>query len=96
MAKATRDKDKEYIDTWLDKNKVMIGFVAGLMRNGLIEKNYMASTKDDTLEKLNVGMRVIAEGASRWRALKGTAAVLLLAEIPGSPSVKDWFRARPD
>ena len=96
LAKATRDRDKDDVDLWLDKNKVMIGFVSVLMRNGLIEKNYMESTKDDTLETLNVGMRVIVEGASRWRALMGTAAVLLLAEIPGSPSVKDWFRARPD
>ena len=86
LAKATRDKDKDYIDSWLDKNKVMIDFVAGLMRNGLIGKNYMESTKDDTREKLNVGMRVFAEGASRWRALRGTAAVLVAGGDPGSPS----------
>ncbi len=52
----------------------------------------MESTKADTREKLDLCMRIFAEGATRWRGLKGTAAVLLLVEILDKPLVKDWLR----
>ena len=92
LAAATRDKDREFIESWLDSHKVMVSFIAGLIRNGIIEQNYTASLQDDVRDSLDIGCRCFSEGATTWRSLKGSAAVRILAFILKNPDVPAWFR----
>lgn len=91
LAQASTNLDRDFVINWLDDRKFMIPFVANLMRNGLLEKNYLASLQDGQIAGVDPGKRVFSEGASKFGSIKGSICVELLSELIGQ-HVVDWFK----
>lgn len=81
------------MDNWFATRRWMQPFVVGLMRNGLLEKNYQMSLVTDTniTDTSNVGRRIFAEGSTKWRSVRSSGVVLLLCELLAKPDIKLWF-----
>ena len=90
LALASVDLDRNYINTWLDDRQFIVPFVANIMRNGLLEKNYIDGIAGSN-QVVDVGKRVFAEGATKFKSIKPSVCVDVLAELVGGHAI-DWFK----
>ena len=88
------DMKRDFIDEFLDERPHIMNFVGSIMRNGLMEKQYHDSlvTGRDLLNIGRYGLSCFTEGAGRWRGLKPSMAVKLLAHVLGKSEVATWFK----
>ena len=92
IAENLRDKDKAFIDEWLDKRWYIISFVAGVMRSGILEEHYNDSLQLNAKVGLDLGMRVFSEGATKYKQMRPSAAIKILAQWFIGIDVISWFK----
>lgn len=95
LAGRVADMDKAYVLEWLDQRRCFYGYLAGLMRGGLLEADYKAHMDriNGTGNQVHYGVPCFSDGAQRWKALKTQPAIQLLARLlPNPQHVLSWFR----
>jgi hypothetical protein len=92
LAQASSHIERDFITSWLDDRPFIVSFVSGLMRNGLLEQNYLDQSKPPMAMKVDAGIRVFAEGATKWRSVRMSVAAKLLADLLQLPEVPEWFK----
>jgi hypothetical protein len=93
IGKASGNLERDAINLWLDSKPYLVSYVAGVMRNGLLEKSYVDSIAVPVNETAShVGIRIFAEGATKMRAIKTSATPKLLSRLLGMPALESWFK----
>lgn len=93
-AQRNDDLDKQFVLGWLDGRPQFYGFLAGMIRNGILEQEQAAHMNRKTQQASigKVGMLVFTEGATKWKNLKVNGAIQILAGLYPALDVPSWFR----
>lgn len=93
-AQRNDDLDKQFVLSWLDGKTEFYGFLAGMIRNGILEQEQAAHMNRKTQRASigKVGILVFTEGATKWKNLKVQGAIQILAGLYPTLDVPSWFR----
>jgi hypothetical protein len=79
--------------TWMDERPYMVSFIASVMRNGTLEKEYLKMMNGPSEGDLvKCGGRVFSDSTTKWRGLRLSAAPRLLASTLERPSMEEWWK----
>ena len=86
----------EIID-WVESKPHLQSWLAGIMRNGLLEADYnaMLKGKQDKVTDKSCGVMMFGEKAKTWGQMRLDPVKDFLAKLLGNNGVADWFKG-PD
>ena len=79
---------------WIESKPQLQSWLAGILRNGLLEADYNAfiAGKKEKVQNDRAGCAVLGEKGTTWKALRADGSKVLLSKLLNIDGIVDWFK----